>query len=251
MRSFGQIREIDITNNQSWNNKIFITLDIDWAHDDVIRYCADLLSRNNVQATWFVTHHSPAIDELKRNPLFELGIHPNFNPLLLNGSHEKGCTAENVLQSILKIVPGASSVRSHSLTQNSSLTQLFLENNIKKELNVFVPIQSGIIVKPFLHFEGIVELPHVWEDDIHMRYEVGYDVILNSILGYQGLTILDFHPIHLYLNQTTFTGYEAAKKDAHDLSKLSTHRNVSCFGTSDFLLSLIKSNRSEGQSPQP
>ena len=48
-----------------------ITLDIDWSPDFIIRNVSKVLRKNNVKATWFVTHESPVLDELRENKLFE------------------------------------------------------------------------------------------------------------------------------------------------------------------------------------
>ena len=61
-------------------DRFVVTLDIDWASDEVIRHCADILEARNVKATWLVTHASAAVQSLAdRGDLFELGIHPNFH----------------------------------------------------------------------------------------------------------------------------------------------------------------------------
>jgi len=243
MKQFGLIKEISLEDELSWRDKIFITLDIDWAHDEVIRYVAKLLSDNNVKATWFVTHQTPVLNELRANPLFELGIHPNYNPLLLNGSAEKGNTAKDILDNVISIVPEAGSVRSHCLTQNTSLVTYYNEHKISKELNMLIPIQSGIVVKPFKDCSHLIQLPHIWEDDVHMLYKCDYLDMLKQINEYSGLTILDFHPIHVYLNETTFQHYQEAKPNLQTISKLIECVNTSTFGTKDFLVKLINHHK--------
>jgi hypothetical protein len=240
MKKFGLISEIDINNTGSWEEKIFITLDIDWASDEVIKYVADFFIANNVKSTWFVTHESPYLSVLQNNPLFELGIHPNFNPILLNGSYEKGATAEEIIDNILKIVPNATSVRSHSLTQNSSLVNLFLKKKLLNELNVLIPIQNDIVIKPYKNYLGITELPHIWEDDVHMFFKETYLEILEKIKYYNGLTILDFHPIHLFLNETEFEHYNSIKQNLQNFELLTHNKNTTKFGTMDFLKEIIK-----------
>ena len=58
---------------------ISITLDIDWAIDEVVTYCLDLLNAANVKGTFFATHASPIIDLIESSG-HEIGIHPNFLP---------------------------------------------------------------------------------------------------------------------------------------------------------------------------
>ena len=86
-----------------------LTLDIDWASDDIIEDIAEYLLEKKVKATWFATHESQATEALKSYPeFFERGIHPNF---FEGSSHGK--TYEEVLEYCLKIVPEAISSRSH------------------------------------------------------------------------------------------------------------------------------------------
>jgi len=64
-----------------------ITIDIDWVPDKVLEYTLELLSKAGVPCTIFATHATGLLNGLDRNQ-FEIGIHPNFNPLL-NGSKKK------------------------------------------------------------------------------------------------------------------------------------------------------------------
>lgn len=66
---------------ESMQKKIFLTFDIDWASDTLIKYTYDILKAENVKATFFVTHKSDFINSIKDDPNIELGIHPNFNRL--------------------------------------------------------------------------------------------------------------------------------------------------------------------------
>ena len=78
---FGKVSEISLEEPSSYE-KVFLTFDIDWASDFVLEYCIDLIESAQVKATFFVTHETPLLERLRENPNFELGIHPNFNPLL-------------------------------------------------------------------------------------------------------------------------------------------------------------------------
>lgn len=81
--NFGWISEINPNNENTYSKKIFLTLDIDWAHDEIIKDTIDLLQKFGVKATVYITHRSEYIkNEVSKNPLIELGIHPNFNELL-------------------------------------------------------------------------------------------------------------------------------------------------------------------------
>ena len=59
-------------------NQIGITLDIDWAPDEIVKFVIDTLSEYQVKATLFATHDSTLLKSLDTNR-YEIGIHPDFN----------------------------------------------------------------------------------------------------------------------------------------------------------------------------
>ena len=97
-------------------------------------------------------------------------MHPNFNSLLL-GDIRNGSTAEEVLDKILKIVPEAKSIRSHSMLQSSSLLNLFYKKGLKYDCNHFFPEQTKISLKPWILWNELTRIPYFWEDDIYCIYE--------------------------------------------------------------------------------
>lgn len=120
---------------------VYLTLDVDWAPDFMIDNVAERLVSQGVNATWFVTHESPAIDRLRRHPgLFELGIHPNFS----RGSTH-GATPEAVLRSCLSLVPDAVSMRTHALIQSSPLlVQVRASTSIRIDVSMFLPHHANL-----------------------------------------------------------------------------------------------------------
>jgi hypothetical protein len=57
---FGKITSIDPA-NKDWQRKIYLTLDIDWAHDKIVSDSVDLIEGHGVEATWFITNTSPTL----------------------------------------------------------------------------------------------------------------------------------------------------------------------------------------------
>ena len=84
MERFGLISEIKVSDPETWKDRVFLTFDIDWAHDEVLEDTLNLVSDYNVKATFFATHKTSVNLKIISNPNFELGIHPNFN-LEFNG----------------------------------------------------------------------------------------------------------------------------------------------------------------------
>ena len=208
-RKFSTISSIELDNPNSWLESCFITLDMEWCHDDVLAYSINLLEKADVSATWFITHDTPMLHKLRDNPNFELGIHPNFNPLL-EGDYRNGKNAEEVIDRLMNIVPEAKSVRSHSLTQSSKLLGLYKKKGLQFDCNDFVPFQEGINVKPYRLWNEMIKVPHIWEDDISCVY----GGLCTSKVDYNTneLCVFDFHPIHIFINSFDLSLYESTKE---------------------------------------
>lgn len=199
-----------------------LTLDLDWAHDVVVADTIDLVEQHGIPATWFVTHETPALERLRSNPLFELGIHPNFN-FLLQGSHRAGRDAAEVLDRLLAIVPEARSVRSHSVTQSSVLLELFRSRGLTHECNTFIPWQAGISLKPWSLDNGLVRVPYFWEDDVAFARSDG-STNMEILTHLPGLKVFDFHPIHVFLNTEDADRYERTRPLHRRPGELLEHR---------------------------
>ena len=69
---FANIRDIDPNVRESWENRIFVTVDIEWSKDEIIEDVINLVEKKNIPVTWFVTHETKLLGRLRENPLFEL-----------------------------------------------------------------------------------------------------------------------------------------------------------------------------------
>lgn len=105
----------------------------------------DIIEKNNIKATFFVTHETKLLDRMRANPNIELGIHPNFNPLL-SGDFRYGKNIDEVVGYYKNIVPKTVSVRSHSLTQSGVIFPIFEKNNLTYECNTFIPLRGAIAI---------------------------------------------------------------------------------------------------------
>ena len=221
-----------------YDNEIYLTFDTDWASDAVIGDTVELLDSHGVAATMFATNASPVLAALAGHPRIELGIHPNFNPLLQPSA---GPGAASILAALHDLYPGAVSVRSHSLFQSSGLQGLFCSRRLKFDLNMFIPSWSGIECKPYREVNDIARLPYFWEDDVYVEalskgIVAGWNV--DGLLSTRGLKVFDFHPIHVFLNTENMDRYRASQADAADEARLRSHRGES-YGTRNFLIDLI------------
>jgi len=225
----------------NYKNSIFLTFDIDWAHDDVIRDTIEILNSENVRATFFVTHNCVILDELRQNENFELGIHPNFNPSLNAEPNSKSFM--EVTDKMLQLVPEAKSVRSHYLTQNSGILNYFASCGLKIDANQYIPMSSGIICKPYTIWNNLICVPHFWEDNLQLLEDKAGINDITGILNYEGIKVFDFHPVHVYLNTEDMERYENARPHLQNVRELSSKRNNETYGIRNVLYDIIDESK--------
>ncbi|MBT4764645.1 hypothetical protein HOO14_06585, partial [bacterium] len=196
----------------------------------------DILEKKDIKVTWFVTHDTPLLKRLRNNSNFELGIHPNFN-FLLQGDFKYGGTDSEVIDHFLKIVPGAKSVRSHSLTQSSRLSSLFSLKGLTHESNMFIPEYSKMDVKPFKHVSGMTICPYIWGDYLDFSLSCNKSNFKETVL-LSGLKIFNFHPIHIYLNTDSIEMFESTRNLHYRPQELYKYRNMD-LGVRDRFLELL------------
>lgn len=224
---FSRISSIDPDRPETWRGRLFVTIDVDWASDEVLRHTVEFLQRLDIPATFFVTHETPVLRDIRADPHFELGIHPNFNHFFagLNGGAD--ADAATVVRRLLDVIPEARCVRSHSMTQSSRLLDLFVALGLSHDCNHFVPAWTGITLVPYWHWNGIVCVPCFWEDDVALLYRASRpqcDMSIPKAVGMEGLRVFDFHPIHIALNTPTMEHYENTRHIHRDWSALRAAR---------------------------
>ena len=221
MNKFGLISEIDVDEPNSWQDRIFITLDIDWANDLVLKDTIDIISQYGARATFFTTHDTPLNSLLCSNEDFELGIHPNFN-FLLNGDFEKGANFNQILDNTHSYAPFSTSVRSHSITQNGPILDAFVNKGISHDSNDYIPEYSLIELKPWKTANGLIKVPYCWADE--HAFTGKHINSFQDIFKNTGLTVFDFHPIHIYLNTEKAARYEKCRAFHNSPDELLNYR---------------------------
>ncbi len=190
-------------------NKILLSFDTDWAPDFVIKKITKILIKKKIKSTWFITHSSPEIDKMKKNTeLFEIGLHPNFYPFSDHGNNE-----EEVLENIQKLCPEATSIRTHGLYHNTRLLTKITDMlpNIRTDVSLYLPQLKQIEFFDFYtpYMKKIRRIPCVWEDD--MEFVNSKIWSLDKFKKNKGITILNFHPIHVFLNSSNYDNYNDIK----------------------------------------
>lgn len=235
--NFKLISDIDVNRTESWQNSCFLTIDVDWASDDVLLDTINIIEASDVPATWFITHDTVLLKRLSANPKFELGIHPNFNYLLC-GESTNGRNAEEVLDRILTIVPNAQSVRSHSMTQSAILQDIFHKKGLLFDLNCFIPEQSYLSLKPWKLWNNLTIVPYFWEDNLACMYSQNSPI--EQLTQREGLKVFDFHPIHIFLNTENLERYEKARPFQRSAKDLAQFKNTQRAGTRTALEYLLR-----------
>ncbi|OAN55082.1 hypothetical protein [Magnetospirillum moscoviense] len=201
-----------------------ITFDIDWAPDWCIAHCAQMCRKAQVPATFFATHAADALDDLRRDPLFEIGIHPNF---LAGSSH--GATPADVVEHCLTFVPEARAMRTHALVQSSPLLALVCDRapTITTDVSVLLPDHPGL--RPTDTWLGtpprrLTRLPYLWEDALYADWP-DRDWA-RPCPARHGLAIHNFHPVWVACNLDSNASYRRLKEelDGRPMTELARRR---------------------------
>lgn len=217
-----------------------LTIDIDWAQDAVIADTLGLIESHGQKATWFVTHSTKMLDEIRAAGGHELGLHPNFNPLL---DGQTG-TAEDVLRRLHDVSGGATAVRSHSLVRSSRLAAIYRKLGLTHESNYFMPPALGSL-HIWRDYSDLIQVPIRWEDDVRLLDEtIGEPA---SHLSTLDPFVVDFHPIHIFLNTVTMKDYETARGSDTSPDGLKAHRRPpSSNGSRDRFVALLDAAKALG-----
>lgn len=237
---FDVIPSIDPSRPETWEGKLFLSFDIDWAHDDVLADTITLVEQAGVAATWFVTHDTPLLSRLRANPHFALGIHPNFNELL-RGSARAGEDCDAIVESLKALVPEARVIRSHSLVQSERLVDTFHHHGLTHISNFFIPETPTRILAPWHIWDNMICVPHCWQDNVSMRLHGTMEP--PSLLPSASVRVFDFHPIHVYLNSETVARYEGARAVFQHPQALALHRGDHAQGARNTLLSVLAGSK--------
>lgn len=192
------------------NGPVVVTLDIDWAPDWIIEDVVGRLLRAGVRATLFATHDSPAMRALAKEPLFEIGLHPNFLP---GSSH--GATPDEIFATLRGWYPDATTCRAHSLVMSEPLlARMACEFGIEIDCSVHLP-RASYVAPHELHLseqgDSLIRLPHVFQDNMHAMARRPW-TFAGAELDTPGWKVLNFHPVHIVLNSATLQVYEAFKR---------------------------------------
>jgi hypothetical protein len=200
-----------------------ISIDVEWAHPEVLADVVALLDERSIRATFFCTHHGIDV------PGHERALHPNFRR-----SGTSGVAADasrevtdhdfyrRVVSEARQFCPEAVGVRAHSLIYDSDLLSIYREAGLEYDSTYLLPLAANLA--PVWKGTSIVELPIYYMDHWDLREQVTTFSLRPLRLGQTGLKVFDFHPNLIYLNAATLTDYADSRPHYHHPDWLRAHR---------------------------
>lgn len=219
-----------------------ITIDIDWASEEVVNDVVELLDERNLRATFFCTHAGIMLEKHER------ALHPNFRrsgDSLKLIQQEMGDGFQRASEEILykKIVsltqsfcPEAIGVRGHSLFYDSQLLSIYHDCGLQYESNYLMPLVTGLA--PFYKEYDMVEIPIFFNDHFELKTNATRFCFDNFNLNAPGLKVFQFHPNMIYINAATNSHYLESKAFYHDAEKLKKSRYKGR-GAREFFIELL------------
>jgi hypothetical protein len=187
-----------------------LTADQDWAPEwatgRLLAFARDLRIPLHV----FVTNPSKEIDGAIAAGVASRGIHPNFLP---GSTH--GASPEEVIDHFGAFAPEATTVRAHSLREDTPVLRLLAASGFTADSNLCLHLQPGI--EPLLGAAGMLRLPIFLEDDVLLHWGAGDlpAAALEEVLLTPGLKILNVHPALFALNAPSLVHYERHRPDLY------------------------------------
>ena len=195
----------------------FLTIDIDWAPDWMIEPFLNILIKEKVNSTIFVTHQSNLLENIKKNSSVEIGLHPN-----LEVNSTQGKNTKDIINNLKQIYPGAKALRTHGNLQSTNLSLIFSQKyKFTIDSSLFVPYALNF--KPYLFGwdwkPKIINVPYSWEDSYEISQNEPKLSLNNDYFKKSDYLVLNFHPVHLFVNAISYKSYRELKKKYGDINK--------------------------------
>jgi hypothetical protein len=179
----------------------------------------------------------------------EIGLHPYFGPASGDWLETTLALRDTIARAMGVTAAG---VRPHSLKCSQNFLVQLHDAGFGYVSTVELPTRSPI--PAYRHTWGPIEIPIRYMDnmDLWKRDKRGLPhrcfapEILDMALNGPELFCFDFHPIHIYLNTSTFADYEAWTKAGRPELAQPVERNA--YGVRDFFLDLCHAMLERGES---
>jgi hypothetical protein len=208
-------------------DQVCFTVDVEWAHPEVLAHVRRMFDDHGVPATFFCTHAGIDVGGHER------ALHPNFHRRgETMAAFERTCAAatatddaaahEYVVRTTKAFCPEAVGTRSHSLFHHADLLPVFARHDLEYDSTYFLPLAPGL--KPMDGGHGIVELPIYFMDYYDLAHRRTDFRARRLGLERPGLKVLDFHPNLVFINATSRAHYESTRPFYGDCERLAAAR---------------------------
>ena len=179
------------------SKRIFLTMDLDWASEDVIEVALASFDELALPLTIFQTHLSKNVQTRAKQYPTELEWHPNF----LEGSSQG--TGIEEISAYLQSIPSERKVTRCHLYYEPKDFPLFLSKN---KIGATSNDLSLLSYKPGYRKDGRQEIPLFFEDGCYIKGGHPLDIrhVLSSMKEEGDYAFL-FHPIHLAFNSIDYS----------------------------------------------
>lgn len=183
-----------------------LTMDVDWASDEVLEDVLSWYIKNNLPITAFTTHYSAVAKKYENHPLVEIAIHPNFS---------KAPDPNEKVKQLQGFYPDSVGSRSHRNIIGRDFTDALSAHAYKYDSSKLIWGADNVEVYPL--YNGMVEIPYVWEDGVHLELNETKNV--NDLdFDSPGIKILNVHPVLFFLNHSSFPQLKAFTGKYKDLT---------------------------------
>ena len=221
-------------------NTVCLTVDVEWAADEVLSDLRQLFDQHGVRATFFVTHAGVETSGHER------GLHPNFRRdgdtvRKLTDSHRGDALTDaqlhdHVVATTHGFAPEAKGLRSHSLHYDSTLLPVYRRAGLEYDCSYQIPFVTGL--RPFWKHHDILEIPTYYADHFDVITGATEFDLTGLKLDRPGLKVFDFHPNLIFINAASDAEYVSTKGFYHDPDRLLAARNTGR-GVRTLLLDLL------------
>ncbi len=217
--------------------RLVITIDTDWAPDWCTEWLLNKISFIGTDITIFVTNKSAFYKSISN--AFEVGLHPDFS-------------RNNPQESFLEFIklrdyyPDALGMRSHRNIFGQNIANYANDLKLKYDISTLL---YNCPTPAWRDQNGMMRFSYSWEDGVYLEMKEKYGAS-EIYLQENGLpTIINLHPVLMYLNSNHEGHRRQFTSSFSDLTKVSkeeanTFRNNG-FGISNFVVEFLEQSKSE------
>ena len=208
------------------NRCVCLTIDVEWAHKDVLAELIKALDERRIPATFFCTHAEIDVGEHER------AIHPNFRwsgdsvqktgGLVPIADLDEDAVNADVVRETLSFCPEAVGARAHYLRSDTSVFRAYMNAGLVYDSSYLALFGADLV--PYELPFGLIEMPIYYMDH--------FDII-NGLTGFRssdlrldsgGMKVLDFHPNMIFSNAPSDAFYQGLRAQYHDPAAMIANR---------------------------